>query len=166
MNSIWPLLKCNCTICYFFPPCFPFSLNICGDKLVRLTGSFFLLCASVFVIRLQTVVTWSGWKSSLRLKSCYRTPFMWGKGKIVRLILWRKTPPHVLLDYILLRFSSCFSENFLSLWDYCLIGMILCRLYWLFAAAPPVHLIAPLVVKRITQLPHSGVYRGPLVANN
>lgn len=41
--------------------------------------------------------------------------------------------------------------------------MILCRLYWLFAAAPPLHLIAPSVVKGITQLPHSSVYSGPPV---
>lgn len=132
----------------FFSLRFPFSVNICGDKLVRLTGSFFLLCASVFVIRLLTMVTWSGWKSSLRLESCYRTPFILGEGKILWLILLRKIPPlHVLLDYILPRFSSCFSENFLSLWDYCLIGMILCWLYWLFAAAPSVHLIAPRLLK-------------------
>lgn len=41
--------------------------------------------------------------------------------------------------------------------------MILCWLYWLFAAALPLHLIAPSVVKGITQLPHSSVYSGPLV---
>lgn len=39
--------------------------------------------------------------------------------------------------------------------------MILCRLYWLFAAVLAVHLIAPSVVKGITQLPLSAVYSGP-----
>lgn len=41
--------------------------------------------------------------------------------------------------------------------------MILCQLYWLFAAALPLHLIAPSVVKGITQLPHSSVYSGPQI---
>lgn len=40
--------------------------------------------------------------------------------------------------------------------------MILCRLYWPFAAAPPLHLIALSVVKRIRQLPAArAVYGGP-----
>lgn len=40
--------------------------------------------------------------------------------------------------------------------------MILCRLYWLFAAVLAVHLIAPSVVKGITQLPLSAVYSAPV----
>lgn len=151
---------------FFFSPCFPFSVNICGDKLVRLTGSFFLLCASVFVIRLLSVVTWSGRKKFSEAWELLPNTFHVGWTKDFSAYFVEENPPlYVLVDYILLRFSSCFSENFLSLWDYCLIGMILCWLYWLFAAAPSVHLIAPLVVKGITQLPHSGVYSGSLLTN-
>lgn len=117
MNSIWSLLKCNCTICYFL--LFPFSLLIS----VAINGfdwqaGFFvvvvllLLCASLFVIRQQTVVTWRGWEVlwglTARHLSCQP---LW---KLFGFFCGRKILMYCLITFCY-GFPPIFRGNFLSL---------------------------------------------------
>lgn len=151
----------NVTAQFVIFSCFPFSGNICGDKLLRLTGWIFfflllLLCTRVFVIRWQMVVTLGAKKFSLpgsfHVNGC--------ENCLANFVEENPT-------FFLITFCYGFPPIFLGtprrLWRLPFNRGDIVLLYWLFAAAPPLHLIAPLLVKEITQLPHCGVYSGPPV---